>query len=259
MTSRKVEQTLGRTDRREDSLRCSLSEMLTSLLWYSPSSLVGEIPREVIYDSEHLLENLSLGRQGSSEKAFSVYLLFSMCPGLNIINMSKWHVLGCYVLNSHSHILGSHILLPLRQPWPSLWPQRPVSWHQGAEKQKSTQWYFCQKNLVPYIAREFLLAALFPTLCLSGPPVNYLISSLLKLATVDILATTRKLYWYTPRFLCVLSGSHSGLWGPGQLLDCGALLSSRGHHSHGLNPFPHELLWSRQPLTGLSALFLPLP
>lgn len=47
--------------------------------------------------------DLSLGGQGSSEKASVCICSFFECHKLKIINISKWHILGWHVLNFCSH------------------------------------------------------------------------------------------------------------------------------------------------------------
>lgn len=89
-----------------------LGVVLTSVLFScdrSQSSLVDNTPREGGYGNQIPFGGSSSGREGKFRESLILHLLFLKC-----LSLWKLHVLEWHVLNSHSHILGWHILLPLR-------------------------------------------------------------------------------------------------------------------------------------------------
>ena len=73
---------------------------------------VDDTPMRGLMTSGLLWEDLSLGDKGGFRESLSLHLLFSKCLQLKIINIPKWRILGCHVLNPCWYICGQHILNP---------------------------------------------------------------------------------------------------------------------------------------------------
>lgn len=86
---------------------------ITSLLSSDVSTFPGDkTPGERIYDNWIPVGGCVLRQKREFRESFFLNFLFQKCLQFKVITVTRWHILGEYILKSNSRILKWHILLP---------------------------------------------------------------------------------------------------------------------------------------------------